>query len=219
MPADFGRSVLGIYCERGSDPSFWAEPLNAATNAAFLVSAILIIARSRGDRAVLALGCITLVIAVGSFAFHTLATFGAMLADIIPIMIFMIVYFYLALRRFIGLGPRRAAVATGAFVAAAAMLPTLFPPHEPWRGFGSYLGALMALCGVAANLSAQPGPSRQTGLAVFGVAGLFALAILFRTVDGAVCSHLHTGTHALWHVINAFVLYRLTMLLRDAPRI
>lgn len=31
------------YCERGADPSFWAEPVNAVSNGAFLVAAVLAI--------------------------------------------------------------------------------------------------------------------------------------------------------------------------------
>ena len=219
MGEGFGASVLGVYCERGTDPSFWAEPLNAVTNLAFLVAAFAMVRVSRGDRAVLALAVITFAIAIGSFAFHTLATYGAMLSDVLPIMIFMTVYFYLAMRRFIGLDTARAAIATAAFVAIAAALPPLFPHHEPWRGFGSYLGGLIALAGVAAHLAARPGPKREAGAALLGVAALFALSIAFRTIDGSVCAYVPTGTHALWHVINAVVLYRLVVLLRAAPRI
>ena len=36
---NLGEKIF-IYCERGQDPSFWAEPLNAVTNAAFILAAI-----------------------------------------------------------------------------------------------------------------------------------------------------------------------------------
>lgn len=32
---------LFLYCERAQDPSFWAEPLNAVSNAAFLIAAFV----------------------------------------------------------------------------------------------------------------------------------------------------------------------------------
>ena len=35
-----GRKLFE-YCERGFDPGFWAEPLNAITNAAFIIAAAM----------------------------------------------------------------------------------------------------------------------------------------------------------------------------------
>ena len=39
------------YCERGADPGFWAEPVNALSNAAFLlaaIAAVVVMARQPG---------------------------------------------------------------------------------------------------------------------------------------------------------------------------
>src|ERR1043165_6611632 len=111
---------VDFYCER-VDPSFWAEPANALTNVAFLIAAVAAFMQwrreARGDLpchalilvcAVLAfcslsfltLNLVSLFIAFGSFAFHTLATRGAVLLDIIPITMFIYGYLLLALRRF-----------------------------------------------------------------------------------------------------------------------
>jgi hypothetical protein len=77
---------IDLYCERVS-PSFWAEPVNAVSNLAFLIAAIAAFdlwrRAGKSDRAILAL------VAVGSFAFHTLATRGAMWLDVIPIGLFI----------------------------------------------------------------------------------------------------------------------------------
>ncbi len=40
-------------------------------------------------------------------------------------------------------------------------------------------------------------------------AGIFLVSLAFRTVDVASCGSLPLGTHFLWHVLNAVVLYRL----------
>ena len=76
------------YCER-LDPSFWAEPVNALTNVAFIVAAAMALLEWRRaggrDRPVLALIVVVFAIGLGSFAFHTLATRGARLLDVIPI--------------------------------------------------------------------------------------------------------------------------------------
>jgi CHASE2 domain-containing sensor protein len=83
---------LSLYCER-VDASFWAEPVNALTNLAFLVAAGAAYAAWRGSEARdpfgLALIGVTVAIGLGSFAFHTLATRGAALLDVIPIAIFV----------------------------------------------------------------------------------------------------------------------------------
>jgi hypothetical protein len=55
------------------------------------------------DRAVLALIIVVFAIGLGSFAFHTLATRGARLLDVIPIGVFIYGYFLLALRRMLGM--------------------------------------------------------------------------------------------------------------------
>jgi len=37
--------------------------------------------------------------------------------------------------------------------------------------------------------------------------GLFAASLLFRTIDQAACEWTRVGTHFLWHILNAVVLY------------
>src|SRR5262249_56286423 len=80
------------YCER-TDASFWAEPANALTNAAFLIAAAAAfwLWRRAGSRdwPVLALIIVVVAVGIGSFAFHTLATRGAVLAHVIPLAIFI----------------------------------------------------------------------------------------------------------------------------------
>ena len=92
------------YCERGHSTLFWAEPLNAISNVAFLIAGgmgfAFLRARPEPARAVgaLALTALLLAIAVGSFLFHTLATRLAELADQLPILAFVLVYFAFALQ-------------------------------------------------------------------------------------------------------------------------
>ena len=78
------------YCER-TGPAFWAEPVNALTNAAFLIAAALLCRRAdvRGDPPALALAILTGIVGIGSFLFHTLAVHWSMLADVIPIALFI----------------------------------------------------------------------------------------------------------------------------------
>mgnify|MGYP006899138841 CR=1 FL=1 len=84
-----------------------------------LIAAALLCRRAdvRGDPPALALAILTGIVGIGSFLFHTLAVHWSMLADVIPIALFIHGYFLLALRRFLGLGWPGAVAATLAFLA------------------------------------------------------------------------------------------------------
>jgi Ceramidase len=191
------------YCER-TDASFWSEPANALTNAAFLIAAAMafLLWRRAGGRDGPALALIAVVIAVGigSFIFHTVATRGARLADIIPIAVFIYGYLLLALRRFLSLPAAISAVILVVYVAGTQALSSLAPP-QAFNGSISYMPALVALATVA---MAAHGPARRgLGLA----AAIFAASLALRTADFAVCDAFPLGTHFIWHVLNAAVLY------------
>ncbi len=223
------------YCERG-DPGFWAEPVNALSNGAFLVAAALAAARVRragtGDTPALLLSALVAVVGVGSFLFHTLAVRWSLLADVIPIALFIYAYFLLAMRRYFGLGLGAALAATLAFAAANVGLEPALDGltgrsmDALTNGSIGYAPAILALAGVAAGLLASrrdpgdptrreaghgpPDPARrEAGLGLLGIAALFAVSLALRTLDRAVCPVWPLGTHALWHLLNAGVLYGL----------
>src|SRR5262245_20149692 len=205
------------YCERGSNPAFWAEPLNALTNAAFFIAAALALitwlGQPREQRGAVEFILIGLVFAIGtgSFLFHTLATRWAAVADWGPISIFMVAYVVYAMRRFIGL-PIVAAVAAGAgFVVVLVLVKQILCQGAPcFNGSVGYSPALAVLIGIGAERTARGHPAGRLLLA----AGLvFLLSLVTRTIDRAICpwtlfaaGHA-AGTHFIWHVLNAVVLY------------
>src|SRR5258708_12913725 len=131
---------IDLYCER-TDASFWAEPTNALSNAAFLIAAAAAFwlwrRQSGSDRSrdwpALALIVVVVAVGIGSFAFHTLATRGAVLADVIPIAVFIYGYLLLALRRFLGLAAGVAVAIVVAYPAGAQAPSWLGPPRSPHR--------------------------------------------------------------------------------------
>ncbi|UMY16522.1 ceramidase domain-containing protein [Methylobacterium organophilum] len=208
------------YCER-QDAGFWAEPLNAVSNAAFLVAAALAWRQARGDAPTRALSLLVGVVGIGSFLFHTFADRWSMLADVIPIGLFIYAYFLLALRRFHGFGPVAGFAATLAFAAFSfGLTPTLDALTGRSlaalsNGSIDYLPALLALFGVGAPLLASGEERRRrAGRALLGAGALFGLSLVFRTMDAALCPVLPTGTHPLWHLCNAAVLFRLVQAAR-----
>ncbi len=101
--------AIDLYCER-LGPGLWAEPLNAVTNLAFILAGILLVAALRRaeppvrrDPAILGLVALVFLVGIGSGLFHTFATVWAVLADVIPVALFILLYMYLALYRFAAL--------------------------------------------------------------------------------------------------------------------
>lgn len=204
---------VDLYCER-TDPSFWSEPLNAVSNAAFLVAALAAVPiwRRAGSRdwGALFLILVTATVGIGSFLFHTLATRWSLLADVVPIAIFIYSYFFLGMRGFVGLRGRTALAVTGAYlVFGLGFEPIwmLFTGGVTLNGSVGYLPAAFAMLGVGAAIRRRtPDASRALLLA----AVVFLVSLAFRTADHAVCDMLPSGVHAMWHVLNAVVLFILT---------
>src|SRR5262249_42205220 len=142
---------IDLYCERVT-PSFWAEPLNALSNIAFLIAACaaydLWRRGGQGDPAILTLIVVVAVVGLGSFAFHTLATQGAMLLDVTPIGFFIYGYFLLALRRFLVLSWPLALTLVGSFIVVSFALAS-YVPREVLNGSSrciSPAAALLVVC-------------------------------------------------------------------------
>jgi len=173
--------------------------------------------QQKADHPALALILLTAMIGAGSFVFHTVATRGVVLLDVIPIVIFIYGFFLLALRRFFGLGVQASVAITILFAAGSHSIDSFI---HGLNGSVAYLPALGAMVSFAALLWIGPGSMamaelqrRRTGRGLAMAALLFALSMCFRTIDRDVCYAFPLGTHFLWHVLNAVVLW---LLLRTA---
>ena len=131
----------------------------------------------------------------------------------------IVAYFLLAMRRYFDLGIGAALAATLAFAAFNLGLEPALDgltgrsTDALTNGSLAYAPAILALAGVAAGLLTPRGlldpARREAGLGLLGVAALFAVSLGFRTLDRAVCPVWPLGTHAVWHLLNAGVLYGL----------
>lgn len=214
---NWGESVID-YCERRSG-AFWAEPVNAVSNAAFLVAAAaaFLLWRRRGgaDYPALALIAVTACVGLGSFVFHTVATKGAMLLDVIPIAVFIYGYFLLTLRRFFRVDVIAAVAITLSFAAFSFGVDATI---RGLNGSAAYLPALAALIVFAVLLKlprdgAGAPPDTTTARGFAAAAGVFFISLCFRTIDREACAIFPLGAHFLWHALNAAVLF---LLLRNA---
>lgn len=195
------------YCERSGE-TFWSEPVNALTNVAFVIAALLIVrlhARTsqpwHWDTAVLAM--LALLTGLGSFLWHTLATPWAGWADVVPIVLFINVYLVAFLVRVAGLRwPSVVALFLLFQLVNAMVLAGL--PAGLFNGSVFYLPALATLW-LLAGYCRFSRCRQAAGLQVMGV--VFTLSLLLRTLDTAACGLFPLGTHFVWHLLNAAVVY------------
>lgn len=205
---DWTRAIDN-YCER-LGPEFWAEPWNAVTNLAFILAAAVgyrdATRSGRLDVPFAILVTITIMVGIGSFLFHTMATFWALLADVIPIQLFIVFYFALAMRRFAGFPWWGAVLATVAFMAVSAVGGNALRDLTggALNGSEGYVPPLLALVVIGLALVAAGRTGAGWSLVVAG--GIFAVSLTFRTLDMAVCSRFTVGTHFLWHTLNGVLL-------------
>jgi hypothetical protein len=217
---------IDAYCERAG-PGFSAEPVNAVSNAAFLLAAAwaFVLWRRAGgtDRPALALIGIVAAVGVGSFLFHTFAQKWSLLADVLPITAFTYGYFALALRRYLRLGPVAATLALAGFVAFGIGFVRIWTAMlgsggtDLTNGSVGYFPTALAMLGIGGWLvlrarSTPDGlgaPREEAGQALLAAAAVFAISLVFRSIDLAVCSRWPLGTHLAWHALNAAVLFLL----------
>lgn len=196
--------TLDLYCERVG-PGLLAEPVNAATNAAFFVVAWLLWRYARrhdvlstGVRVLLAL---LVAIGFGSTLFHTFATLWARVLDELPILVFQLVFLWTYARRVMA-WTRAAAAAS----IAAYLIVAIFARQFPHLLNGSliYAPALLMTLALGWNHWSRRLAGRPLMLVA---AGLLVIAIALRTLDAAVCAQFPLGTHFLWHLLVSAVAY------------
>ena len=186
---------VDAYCER-VDFTFWSEPLNAITNLAFVIAAI-VVARRASTAPAKWLCAILFMIGIGSFLFHTFATRWAELADVLPIGVFILAYLFLANRDLAGMRWFWAVGATALFVPYAAALVPVFNAIPFIEISNFYWTVPLLLLGYAAWL-------RIPGLAIG--AAILVVSITVRSFDMIWCVQWPIGTHFAWHTLNAIML-------------
>lgn len=200
---------LDEYCERLS-PDFWAEPVNAISNLSFIIGAFFALKlRSRlqsTNWSHIWLTFILFSVGVGSFLYHTFANLWSMFADIIPIYIFqlsMIIIYGATIGR---VNQKSPTLFGFLFLAGFILLTLPFSsiPREIFNGSLVYSSAFLSLLFIGLYQAKAISKERYTMLFA---AAMFAVALLFRTLDMELCETIQLGTHFLWHVFNGIVLY------------
>jgi len=196
--------VIDLYCER-LDEGLCAEPINALTNLAFLVAGYaawrLASQRDSISPGIGLLIALMVAIGVGSGLFHTFATNWARVLDVLPILVFQLVYLFLYGRE---IAKMRISRLTGLVVlfVPAAYLARQFP--YVLNGSLIYLPAFVMLLvlGLYHYRHAKVEPTLLLWAAM-----VFSVSLFFRTIDLGVCKYFPIGTHFLWHLLNGLLVY------------
>lgn len=198
---------IDLYCERTA-PGLWGEPFNALSNLAFLFAAWRLWRAGvwrDGTWDVRLLVLLVASVGIGSGLWHFSALRWAMWADIVPILLFIAVYLLVFLRRIAGLGWPAAAGLFLLFQGVNVLVQASFPP-DLFNGSIFYVPTVVMLLLMTAFLKGTRRPEWRLFVAA---SGLLLLSIGMRSIDIAVCEYLPLGTHFLWHLLNALVLYLL----------
>ncbi len=200
---------IDIYCER-LGPGIWAEPLNAVTNMAFIAAAYIGLRFYR--RELLPhqppayfplLIVLAFCIGIGSALFHTVATGWAMLADVIPIILFQFVFLTAFARLAMQYRWVKTVLILASFLLVTWVIESSFPPGS-FNGSTGYFSTALYLLGMGVWLSRQGIIHAR----YFWAAGLiFVVSLFFRSVDMAWCAEWSPGTHFLWHIFNGLMIY------------
>jgi len=198
-----------MYCENFKDLSFTSQPVNTATNIAFLIAGILLInfylKTKKKSKWISTLIILVFFIGIGSTIWHYSGTKIGKLLDVGPISLFMFVSIYYFLKKIVKMSGLKIIVSLIIF-GMLSLLSLLIVKEEPFKSSAGYLPALLVLALLTyyavkkVNLISKE---------LFYAFITFLLAIIFRSTDFLVCNNFLIGTHFLWHILNGIFVYLL----------
>ena len=198
---------MRMYCER--DTAVWfAEPLNTVSGLAFFISAWqawrqLERARLREQWDLHLLAGLIGLVGLASMLWHGSGIGGLHWFDAAAVAAFVLVYWHVFLVRVAQLGWAGLLVGwllTGAGLALFyLLLPSLF--------LGSTLVYAPLLLLLVAGMVMSAGVDRRLARDLFLASVLFLLAMVVRAADLLLCEWVIVGTHWLWHLLTAGLLF------------
>ena len=197
-------TMLDLYCERVSS-GFWAEPVNAFTNFGFVFAAYFCWRMARReqvrDSSIVAITVMIVAIGIGSFLFHTMPSAVTRWLDVAPVFVFQLLYLGLYCRRIIGFSLAGCGLLVLVFLVTALVASQFL---DLINGSLIYLPALLVIFVLGVCHYQSQKIERSLLLAA---ACVFVFSLVLRSVDNGICMGFELGTHFLWHVLNALVIY------------
>jgi len=204
-----------IYCERTAI-GFFNEPLNVLSNSVFFIAAWFLWknyekTHKKHDEERMTLILLITLIGVGSSIFHMDPNKITLYGDIIPIALFVAFSLYICFRRLVGLSIRETLLVVVLFGIVNALTSYVPQPYRFNESIG-YFPCLIALAAIALRLRQK---HHEAAGNFFKLTGLFAVSLLFRSIDLRLCPTISVGTHFLWHICNGLTVYLMAETIRE----
>ena len=207
----YSRSVT-YYCER-TDIRFYSEPLNALSNISFFISAILVyrLLKKKNANAYYYrfLPYLLLFIGTGSLLWHSFRNPFTLVLDAIPIWIFFLLIIFILIHK-LARSKNTATIILTSYFFIQVLASYVFTDF--FNGSIRHVVNGVAFVGIIAWVYKKYAHVSGNLIAAFL---LYILAIVFRSIDNAVCAYLTVGTHFLWHILNAIAAYLAIKVLLD----
>lgn len=204
------------YCERIS-PDLWGEPFNIISNLAYIVASVFLIRlyqRSVSKNGwknwdIQGLILLLILIGTGSSLWHISANSWALYADVIPILLFINLYLLSCLYRVLGYSVLLTAEIFLFYHLVNYNVQTYFE-KDLLNGSIFYLPTWLLLFGIGLLLWRK---QTETSKQILSACLIFALALFIRTIDLDLCHIFPVGTHFIWHILSAYMMYLLMRVL------
>lgn len=195
---DFGP----LYCET---PVFFsgfpAEPINTLSNLVIIAFGIFawwaVFRFSKRSGELHILSFFLIAVGMGSLMWHGLRTPWALALDVVPGLVFFLLFAYLWLRAV--RGPLAGLLVVITFVTAQGLLIRFAAPSfSSWFVFTPFIAIVLA-CASAAIMYTFRISARAGWLGVWSIASALVAAVA-RAADLSVCAIVPFGVHFLWHI-------------------
>ena len=188
---------------------------------AFIFSAILAIyihkKEGLNNKVFLFLSIMVALIGVGSFLFHTFANTWSSLADTIPIWSFVVLYVLFVLRIiFHASWFKTTRIMLIVFLLAYLGFNLANSESSNEKILNGSLQYAPALFFMLVFCIALYFKRRSIYKYVLCAVIVFFVSLTFRTIDIYFCDSLTIGTHFMWHILNAFMLFLLLLTMHKA---
>ena len=209
---------LDFYCERTTS-EFWAEPLNALSNMAFIIAAVLLFIFLKKNKikhySIWFSVALIFLIGIGSFLFHTFADELTYYFDVVPIFIFQVFILHEILKTVFQYNFKTRFALMSIFILVTLVLSSK-----------NYLNLLNGSLGYMPSIAFLIFLSQQswqkkiaTQKYFLSTTIIFLISLCFRSFDMQLCTVNPYGLHMVWHVLNSIVLYLLVKVLAEKSKV
>jgi len=198
---------MSLYCER-TEPGWFAEPLNTITGLAYLIAAWqawkqLERARWREQWDLHLLAVLIALVGLSSMLWHASGIGWLFWLDVAAVVGFAAAYWSVFLSRV----PRFGVIGVSVVWLFTAVGLALFYLLLPAATAGTTLGYVPMLIILSAAMILAIRVDRRLARDLVLATAVFGLALVVRALDLALCDWAVVGTHWLWHLLTAGLLF------------